>query len=62
MVEALGVDGVVETLRHPAGYVVVVVDDAATVRNCTPDFTALAKAGRYVVILTARGGAGRPMW
>ena len=58
VVEALGVDGVVETLRHPAGYAVVVVDDAATVRGCAPDFGALAKAGRYVVILTARGGAG----
>ncbi len=58
VVEALGVDGVVETLRHPAGYAVVVVDDAARVRACTPDFSALAKAGRYVVILTARGGAG----
>ena len=58
VVEALGVDGVVETLRHPAGYAVVVVDDAARVRACTPDFPALAKAGRYVVILTARGGAG----
>jgi PhzF family phenazine biosynthesis protein len=58
IVEALGVDGVVETLRHPAGYAVVVVDAAQTVRACTPDFAALAKAGRYVVILTARGGAG----
>lgn len=58
VVAALGVDGVVETLRHPAGYAVVVVDDAATVRACTPDFAALAKAGRYVVIVTARGGAG----
>jgi PhzF family phenazine biosynthesis protein len=59
VVEALGVDGVVETLRHPAGYAVVVVDDAATVRGCAPDFGTLAKAGRYVVILTARGGAGK---
>ncbi|WP_343526375.1 PhzF family phenazine biosynthesis protein [Sphingomonas sp.] len=58
VVEALGVEGVVETLRHPAGYAVVVLDDAATVRNCTPDFAALAGAGRYVVIVTARGGAG----
>jgi PhzF family phenazine biosynthesis protein len=58
VVEALGVDGVVETLRHPVGYAVVVVDDAATVRGCTPDFAVLAGAGRYVVILTARGGAG----
>ncbi|WP_322964466.1 PhzF family phenazine biosynthesis protein [Sphingomonas fuzhouensis] len=58
VVEALGVDGVVETLRHPAGYAVVVVDDAARVRNCTPDFAALAQAGRYVVILTARGAEG----
>ena len=58
VVEALGVDGVVETLRHPAGYAVVVVDSAETVRVCTPGFAALAKAGRYVVILTARGGAG----
>ena len=58
VVEALGVDGVVETLRHPAGYAVVVVDAAETVRGCAPDFTTLAKAGRYVVILTARGGAG----
>lgn len=58
MVAALGVDGVVETLRHPAGYAVVVVDGAARVRACTPDFTALAKAGRYVVILTSRGGEG----
>lgn len=57
VVEALGVGGVVETLRHPAGYAVVVVDDAATVRACTPDFISLAQAGRYVVILTARGGA-----
>ena len=58
VVAALGVDGVVETLRHPAGYAVVVVDGAARVRACTPDFTALAKAGRYVVILTSRGGEG----
>ncbi len=58
VIEALGVDSVVETLRHPAGYSVVVVDEAATVRRCTPDFTALARAGRYVVILTARGAAG----
>lgn len=58
VVEALDVAGVVETLFHPAGYAVVVVDDAARVRGCTPDFAALARVGRYVVILTARGGAG----
>jgi PhzF family phenazine biosynthesis protein len=58
VVEALGVHGVVETLRHPAGYAVIVVDDAERVRACTPDFAALADAGRYVVILTARGGEG----
>lgn len=58
VIEALGAGGVVETLRHPAGYAVVVVDDPATVRTCTPDFAALAQAGRYVVILTARGGEG----
>ncbi|MET4895639.1 PhzF family phenazine biosynthesis protein [Sphingomonadaceae bacterium jetA1] len=57
VVAALGVAGVVETLLHPAGYAVVVVEDAARVRACVPDFAALAAVGRYVVILTGPGDA-----
>jgi PhzF family phenazine biosynthesis protein len=58
VVTALGIGEPVETLLHPAGYALIVTDDAAKVRGCTPDFAALARAGRYVVILTARGGVG----
>ncbi|MBB4616599.1 PhzF family phenazine biosynthesis protein [Sphingomonas abaci] len=55
IVAALGVDGVVDTLWHERAYALVVVDDAATVRNARPDFRALAAAEPCVAILAARG-------
>ena len=54
IVAALGVVGVVETLWHDKGYPLIVVDDEATVRNCTPDMRALAKHP-VVAIVSARG-------
>lgn len=56
IVAALGVTGVVETLYHDKGYPLIVVDDEATVRGCTPDMRALAEH-RVVAILSARGQA-----
>ena len=55
IVEALGVDGVVETLWQDKGYALVVVEDEATVRAVKPDQRALADEGDLVIIVTARG-------
>ena len=55
IVAALGVDGVVDTLWHEKGYALIVVDDAATVRNARPDQHALAAAEPCVAVLAARG-------
>lgn len=56
-VRALGVGGVVDTLFHDSGYALVVVDDEATVRACTPEMASLARLGDWVVIVSARGSA-----
>jgi PhzF family phenazine biosynthesis protein len=53
LLEALGVQG--ETLRHPRGYDLVVVDSAETVLALTPDFRALAAIGDTLNIVTAPG-------
>ncbi len=53
--QALGVEGVVETLWHDKGYALVVVEREATVRAAKPDQRALAGEGDLVVIISARG-------
>ncbi|MDT8759166.1 PhzF family phenazine biosynthesis protein [Sphingomonas psychrotolerans] len=53
LLEALGVKG--ETLRHPRGYDLVVVDDAEAVLALAPDFRALAAIGDTLNIVTAPG-------
>ncbi|WP_414900497.1 PhzF family phenazine biosynthesis protein [Sphingomonas flavalba] len=50
---ALGVTG--ETLWHPGGYAVVVLETAAAVRAVAPDFAALAREGDLLTICTAPG-------
>lgn len=52
--EALGVSGG-ETLRHPNGYDLTVLDSAQAVLALTPDFRALAKIGDTLNIVTAPG-------
>jgi PhzF family phenazine biosynthesis protein len=44
-----------EVLRHPNGYDLVVLSDAAAVRSLTPDFRALAALGDTLNIVTAPG-------
>lgn len=44
-----------ETLRHPNGYDLMVLDSKAAVRALTPDFRALAAIGDTLNIVTARG-------
>lgn len=51
---ALGVEGG-ETLSHPAGYDLTVLENADAVRALTPDFHALAALGHTLNIVTARG-------
>lgn len=53
LLEALGVQG--ETLRHPRGYDLTVIDSAETVLALTPDFRALAAIGDTLNIVTAPG-------
>jgi len=52
--EALGVQG--ETLRHPRGYDLTVLESAEAVLAVTPDFRALAAIGDTLNIVTAPGG------
>ena len=52
--EALGIEGG-ETLRHPNGYDLTVLDSAAAVLAIAPDFRALAAIGHTLNIVTARG-------
>ena len=52
--EALGVAGG-ETLRHPNGYDLTVLDSAEAVLALTPDFRALAAIGDTLNIVTAPG-------
>lgn len=52
--EALGIAGG-ETLRHPGGYDLTVLDSAAAVLALTPDFQALAAIGDTLNIVTAPG-------
>jgi PhzF family phenazine biosynthesis protein len=51
---ALGCEAV-ETLWHPLGYALVVVEDEARVLAVEPDFRALAKIGDILTIVTASG-------
>lgn len=44
-----------ETLWHDKGYALVVVENEAQVRACTPDMRALAPLGPYVIIVAAPG-------
>lgn len=55
IVAALGLDGAVDTLWHAHRYGLIVVDDAATVRDLDPDFRALARDGDVLTIVTAPG-------
>lgn len=55
VVAALGLTDAVETLRHPGGYDLVVLPDAAAVRGLRPDFRALAAFGDTLYIVTAPG-------
>lgn len=54
IVAALGVTAR-ETLWHEKGYALIVVEDEAAVRDCTPDGRALAALGPIVAIVAARG-------
>ena len=56
LLAALGVKG--ETLLHPRGYDLTVVDSAEIVRGLTPDFRALAATGNTLNIVTAPGDGG----
>jgi PhzF family phenazine biosynthesis protein len=53
LLEALGVQG--ETLRHPRGYDLTVLESAEAVLALTPDFRALAAIGDTLNIVTAPG-------
>ncbi len=44
-----------ETLWHDKGYALVVVENEAQVRACTPDMRALAPLGPFVIIVAAPG-------
>lgn len=57
IVATLNLPPVRETLWHESGYALVVVDDEATVRGCSPDLRAMAALGPYVVIVSAPGDA-----
>lgn len=52
--DALGIEGG-ETLRHPNGYDLTVLNSADAVLALTPDFRALAAIGHTLNIVTARG-------
>ncbi len=54
LLEALGV-AQAETLRHPRGYDLIVLDSAEAVLALTPDFRALAAIGDTLNIVTAPG-------
>jgi PhzF family phenazine biosynthesis protein len=54
LLEAFGV-AQAETLRHPRGYDLVVLDSAEAVLALTPDFRALAAIGDTLNIVTAPG-------
>jgi predicted PhzF superfamily epimerase YddE/YHI9 len=54
LLDALGVTSG-ETLRHPNGYDLTIVDSADTVLALTPDFRALAALGDTLNIVTAPG-------
>jgi PhzF family phenazine biosynthesis protein len=53
LLAALGTSG--ETLRHPRGYDLTIVEDAETVLALAPDFRALAALGDTLNIVTAPG-------
>lgn len=53
LLDALGMQG--ETLRHPRGYDLIVLESAEAVLALTPDFRALAKIGDTLNIVTAPG-------
>ncbi|MCW3846686.1 PhzF family phenazine biosynthesis protein [Sphingomonas sp. LB-2] len=54
LLEALGIASA-ETLRHPGGYDLTVLDSADAVLALTPDFRALAAIGDTLNIVTAPG-------
>lgn len=56
LLAALGVSGPAETLRHPNGYDLTVLDSADAVCALAPDFRALAALGDTLNIVTAPGG------
>lgn len=52
---ALGIGEAVETLRHPNGYQLIVLESAEQVLTLAPDFRALAALGDTLNIVTAPG-------
>jgi PhzF family phenazine biosynthesis protein len=55
VVAALGLEEAAETLWHPGGYGVVVLESAQRVRALAPDFRRLAAEGDVMAIVTAPG-------
>ncbi|HET8611153.1 MAG TPA: PhzF family phenazine biosynthesis protein, partial [Sphingomonas sp.] len=55
IVAALGLEGARETLWHPHGYGLIVVENEEMVRGLAPDFRALAAEGDILTIVTAPG-------
>jgi PhzF family phenazine biosynthesis protein len=55
IVAGMGAENVVETLWHPGGYGLVVLESAEAVRALKPDFRRLAAAGDTLNIATAPG-------
>ena len=55
IVAALGLESVVDTLWHQAGYALVVVEDAAAVAAISPDLPRLAAQGDVLAIVAAPG-------
>jgi len=54
VIASLGVEAR-ETLWHPGRYALIVVEDEAAVRGLRPDFTAMAREGDILTIVTAPG-------
>lgn len=55
ILSALGLDGAMETLWHPNGYGLIVLDSGDAVRALDPDFRALAAQADTLTIVTAPG-------
>lgn len=58
IIAALGLSDPVETLWHPNGYGLIVLESADQIRALDPDFRKLAAEGDILTIVTAPGDAG----